>query len=538
MKNSLAKTSPENFEQFGYETMCNCYDIEQAGRTCAPVFQAYEISLRPGLQRLRFRMSELNQQFGALHSNLYDRPNPLNDSRMLAHSRKIFIVAVFALLTGIACLVGNMTTFYLLGLGLLLSFLGGMGMTALPLGIGHMAYEWIVATSRWIKVAVVLVAVLLAAGGIVIAGHARRDMIDRSFSAPSAGSYVDGSEDIQGSDRPEPQGKYESQVRQTLGEGIFLFTLAADLGLAFLVGGFIELYGNPDYVAWRELGCLERELSEVSAKIIKITDAPELARKCCLAGIQRAANARPRRRPPYHQALTLLLLVVFLFVMPFHAQTVERYEGILIDTSASISRGGRSNELFREYLVAVRKLLLNEPPSSRTWVLGISNDSFGGSPEILKGWTPETRGVFTDDVKRARIELASAFEKKSAEMAPLARATDIFGGLWRIKANFDSGKSEDSTKSRRIYIFSDMMNETKAFPMPELLELGPQKMVEQAKASGWVVPLKGYKIYVSGASTAGLSPQGWSSVKDFWTRYFAAAGADLVTYSPEVAFTH
>jgi hypothetical protein len=533
MKNSLEKTSPEDFEQFGYETMFNCYDIEQAGRTCAPVLQAYEISLRRRLQGLRFRMLELNQQFGALHSNLYDRPNPVNDARMLAHSRKIFIVAFFALLTGIACLVGNMTTFYLLGFGPLVSFLGGIGMTALPLGIGHMGYEWIVGTSRWIKVTVVLVAVLLAASGIVIAGHARRDMIDRSFSAPSASSYVDGSEDIQAPDRPEPQEKTESGMRRTLGDGIFLFTLAAELGLAFLVGWFIELYGDPDYVAWRELGRVERELSEVSAKIIEITDAPELARKCCLAGIQRAANARPRRRPPYHQALTLLLLVVFLFVIPFHAQTAERYDGILIDTSASISHGGRSNELFHEYLVAIRKLLLNEPPNSRVWVFNISSDSFGGSQQILKGWTPDAHGVFTDDVKRARIELASAFEKESAEMAPLAGATDIFGGLWRLKAYFESAKNEGPPKSKTIYIFSDMMNETKAFPMPELLESSPTKMLDQARANGSIVPLSGCKVYVYGASTAGLSPQAWVAIKGFWLRYFAVAGATVTVYSAD-----
>ena len=54
-----------------------------------------------------------------------------------------------------------------------------------------------------------------------------------------------------------------------------------------------------------------------------------------------------------------------------------------------------------------------------------------------------------------------------------------------------------------------------------------------AKANGLLVPLKGYKIYVYGASPNGLTPQGWLIVKNFWTMYFAAAGAELVTYSAE-----
>jgi hypothetical protein len=234
----------------------------------------------------------------------------------------------------------------------------------------------------------------------------------------------------------------------------------------------------------------------------------------------------------------LLLFVVFLFVIPFHAQTVERYDGILIDTSASISLGGRSSELFREYLVATRKLLLHEGPNTRVWVLGIASDSFDGSPEILTGRTPDAHGVFTDNLNYARIQLAHRFEQKLSGMQPLARATDIFGGLWHMKADFDSGTKESAIKPKTIYIFSDMMNETKAFPMPKMLELGPQQMLEKAKANELVVPLWGYKVIVHGASTGGLNPQGWSLVKEFWTRYFATAGAVLISYSPEFDFTN
>ena len=48
-----------------------------------------------------------------------------------------------------------------------------------------------------------------------------------------------------------------------------------------------------------------------------------------------------------------------------------------------------------------------------------------------------------------------------------------------------------------------------------------------------MVPLNGYKIYVHGASPSGLTPEAWYAIKKFWTMYFSAAGAELVTYSPE-----
>jgi hypothetical protein len=78
-----------------------------------------------------------------------------------------------------------------------------------------------------------------------------------------------------------------------------------------------------------------------------------------------------------------------------------------------------------------------------------------------------------------------------------------------------------------------MMNETKEFPMPELLEIGPDRMLDRAKADGLIVPLAGYKVYVYGASPSGITPKSWIMLKDFWIKYFTAAGAELVSYAAE-----
>ena len=78
-----------------------------------------------------------------------------------------------------------------------------------------------------------------------------------------------------------------------------------------------------------------------------------------------------------------------------------------------------------------------------------------------------------------------------------------------------------------------MLNETKTFPMPELLAMGPEQMLERAKVDGLLVPLRGYKVFVSGASTRGLTLRHGGAVKKFWTIYFGAAGAELVKYSAE-----
>lgn len=114
----------------------------------------------------------------------------------------------------------------------------------------------------------------------------------------------------------------------------------------------------------------------------------------------------------------------------------------------------------------------------------------------------------------------------------------IFGALWRIKALFESGNGNASSASKDVYVFSDMMNETKEFPMPELVELGAQQMLDRARTEGLLVPLKSYSVHVCGASTTGMSPKEWITVKEFWTAYLATAGADLISYSAEVQCGH
>jgi len=407
----------------------------------------------------------------------------------------------------------------------------------LPLVVGHLAYEWIISAHRWLQILVVLVAVIFTSLGILMVGQARRDMVDRAASRPPTSSYVDDVDAAKRPPVPEPKSDEgsESRIHRSLGGGMLLIMLAADLALVFLVGFLVRMYTDDDFTAWRNLNKLAELVIALEARVSELLSLPEIAKKRCLAGILRAQNERSRRHPPYHRALTMLLITLVMFARPMRAQTVEHLEGILIDTSRSISRGGKSNELFQEYLFAARGLLLTEPPNSRVWVSSISTDSFGGTHEILKGWTPAAHGVFTDDLNRARRELASSFEQRSSGMAPLESGTDVFGGLSWFRAMFESESKTNSPSlvSKTIWIFSDMMNETKEFPMPELIDLGPQQMLERAKSEGLVIPLNGCKVHVYGASTTGLTPKAWTTIKVFWTSYFASADAEVVAYSTD-----
>ncbi len=359
--------------------------------------------------------------------------------------------------------------------------------------------------------------------------------MDQAVAQSATKSYVsDGTAD-DAADLAKPSETSEAKVNGTLGGAAFLITMAAEFGFGFLVGLFVHLRTDEDYAAWKELKQLLEEIMTLETKVGELLARITSARKQCMAGIRRARNAR-KKHVPYHKALVGLVGLAFLYIPTVHAQAVQHEEGILIDVSASIANGSTAGNLFQDYLRATKKLLSTEPPNTRVWVSSIASDSFGGVREIVKGWTPDAHGIFTEDLNRARRQLATSFEAKSSGLTPSAQGTDIFGGLWHFKALFESlpsSGSQSQPPTRTLWLFSDMMNETPEFLMPELLEIGPERMLERAKAHGLLIPLPRYKIYIYGASVAGLTPRSWMTLKGFWDLSFAAAGAEVVWYSPE-----
>jgi hypothetical protein len=537
MKKPIVKSRPEEFEEFGYDTMIACGNKEQAIELCGFHIHAYEDKLQSEIQKCGAELIDAKYQHGALRDYLYERPTPVGDSEMLARKRKILVTLVLAIIALMGCLGANMATFLLAGAEFLSTLFFALCLTIFPAVAGHLAFETIFAKSRRLQTAVALVALLLVSVGLVKVGTGRRDMTDRAFATPVPKSYVENEEATTPTVDPDPppQVSSESATKRRLSDGAFLLIVAMELATGFFIGRIVHWHTEEDYVTWREVQKLAEGIRALGNRIAELMLAGETAKKYCIAGILRAQHTRKKPHPPYHRALTMLLAIALAFSLPCWAQTIEHYEGILIDTSGSISHGRTTNELFHEYLIGTRKLLLTEPPNSRLWVSSISTNSFGGAHEILKGWTPASRGVFTDDLNRARRQLATSFEQKSSGLSPIASGTDIFGGLWRLKASFESEPQTNASRSvsKTIWIFSDMLNETKEFPMPELIETGAQNMLSHAKANGHIVPLKGYRVHVCGASTAGLTSQAWMAIRDFWALYFSTAGAELLSYSTE-----
>jgi hypothetical protein len=521
-----------DFDNLGYETAMNTGDLVTAQNICGLHIQAFRDELQPEISGIDRETENDKAKHHALHSFLYGRRIPVRDAAMLARRCAVVVLVTLVAIVGAASVASHTLTFQLFGFPLTLNVLLGLTITGIAGAVGYQLFEKILTHHKALEACFIGAAFVLCAWGLLELSQARGLMVTKATdaSASTASSYVDDAPEGPSPD-PEPHEADEGKVRAMLGKAIVKIMLAADLMLGILFGHLMLLWQGEDYVAWHKLRKISRKLANLERRRNGLLAMIEVATKQCMAGILRALHTPPRQHPPYHR-LPVIVLFLLLAASPSFSQAISRHEGILLDVSGSIGKGGASSELFRDYLMSIKRLLATEPPRSRVWVSVISTDSFGSTGELLRGWTPDAQGVFTDNLDRARRQLASNFETRAAGLRPVASGTDIFGGLWHLKALLESGSAAGHI-AKEIWVCSDMVNETTQFNMPALIPSGPEAMLRRAKSNNLVVPLSGYRIHVIGASPAGLNPYTWNTLKTFWTLYFREAGAELISYSAE-----
>lgn len=524
----------------GYETMRHTRNEALAKQICGLELQALDDDVRPDIMQCEAEIKDKKEAGQAGCDQLYKRHEPVVDAQMFARWIGVVVFGVMSVVALLASAMSHTLTFAMFGWSLLVSAIVGVTLTAVAASVGHQVFERILRAHAWLHAVVAVAGFALCFWGLIQLAQARGLMTGIVTQKHEAASFVDDvptetpSTDSDG----KPTESLQQRVQDLLGSAIVRIMLAADIMVGLFLGLMTTLYSDPDFVLWRHVRKLKRQIARLQTRVDQLRALVQTAAKECAAGILRGRHFQATAGPtPYLKMLPIVILVALLTPTLARAQSdIRRQEVVLLDTSGSIGKNTQTSTLFREYLIGAKRLLETEPPQSRVWVQLVTTDSFGAVQTLLKGWTPAAQGIFTDDLARARRQLVSTFQSKTGEMRPIASGTDITGGLWRAKAAVESGSGGMSAKSmaKEFYIFSDMMNETHQFNMPALLPTGTEKLIEYVKANGLLVPLTGYTIRVVGASTAGMNPETWNAVKRFWTAYFRAAGADLLMYSSEV----
>lgn len=89
----------------------------------------------------------------------------------------------------------------------------------------------------------------------------------------------------------------------------------------------------------------------------------------------------------------------------------------------------------------------------------------------------------------------------------------------------------DAATSKRLVIFSDMIQHTDTLNFYSMKTLDPVATLSKVEKSGLVVNLKDVSVSVAGVG-AGVSDEKARSLEVFWRRYFEGAGAQVAFFGP------
>lgn len=506
---------------------------ERAGQICHLELESLQHSLDPQIRDLERRIRTNTAQHGAIHSQLYDRPMPASDLRLLAMAAALTILTLLFAPTFLVSAATNVVALTMFSVPVVWAAVLGVALSFTATGAGAVAFAELLKNRFARALTALLVAGMLFWG--LFDFNKARGYLPQAYPAREVSEqYVDSAEPLTTSPgaKLESSKSLEQTVNDLLGSFSIKVMLATDLAVGLLFALMVGIWTDEDFRGWRTGHWLGWQIRRGEKKLRRLISVIEVAKRQMLIGIEQGLQFLRRRHQPYLQAIPVVIALLLLTPSARAQSNCKRLEGIVIDISGSVAKKAPGTDLFRSYLLGAKRLLQTVPGETCVWVFAISTESFGSVPTLLRGHTPAARGIFMDQLSNARMQLVSAFESKSGSLSPSASGTDILGALWRVRAAFESAPKG---AVKELFIFSDGVQETRDFDMPALLPLGTQRMIEFTKSNGLLVPLENVRVSFFGASTLGLTPGTWNAVRDFWMRYFKEAGAELAAYSSEAS---
>jgi hypothetical protein len=228
--------------------------------------------------------------------------------------------------------------------------------------------------------------------------------------------------------------------------------------------------------------------------------------------------------------LTLGLVLAILSVCHGRAVAEERVTIIAaIDLTQSVAVAGHGEQTdFQKNVQGITRLLAQAPVSSRIIVLGITDKSFTQPRILLSARVADDPGYFGERLDAARRQLVGMWKRRSTNIEPQFKYTDILGVLLVAGQMFDA-----SPKSSRkmLVIFSDMRHHTDDLDLESRRSVPPFRATAEHSRIIMIAPLQSIEVWVLGVDGTEKSIPYWQSLKTFWIAYFRKAGAFVCNYS-------
>ena len=507
----------DNGETLGRESVDGV--IAKMERYCECERHNIELRNQGPVAMLRAELSLLFTRKQDLEQKLREAP-PVGDLRGRRRRARCYW-AVAALLT-VAGLyftaltfdpfrLGNKAYVYCLGIAVTVAFLGDLFLVT-----------W--GKEKLVKT-IVSAAFAATLSSLVLLAVIRGDLLMQQVKSDTATVTIDGYDPAPAS----PNTFYEDTVG-LLRLALALIALGIDLAAGLAVREALR-YGSP---SGDDPHQLTTELAEVHRQIVaKLGELTALENE---ASIFEAQFWRDFYRSMLtHTArsalskLSILVAVGILLFVPAHARAAESLNLIiLVDLSKSVTAKGPDGATdFEKNLKGVEKVLMQVPAGSRVTVVGITDSSFAEPDILLSAQIPSDEGYFKERLTAARRQLLITWRSRSERLRPTFGHTDVIGALLVAGQIFQSAPAPTNA----LVIFSDMRQDTATLGLEKLSRGSVEPRLARVTAEGLIPSLKNVQVIVLGANAAGQKPSYWQDVRDFWSRVFEKAGAQLEEYS-------
>ncbi len=307
-----------------------------------------------------------------------------------------------------------------------------------------------------------------------------------------------------------------------------LLTIAMDLGAGLLIheAGRIGVNSPGDWDQLRDrLNEIRRQMTVLVFEIQKLQIEPRKFVAQFWAAFYRTMLSHATRSAKAKLLIIAIASLTFAMQGRGFAQTGASLV-IAVDLTKSVDvRGPDGKTEFRKNIDAVTKQLAQAQADSRITVIGITDHSFTEADILLSATIPANPGYFGERLSAARRELVRAWNRRSAELRPRFRETDIIGSLLLAGQIF---KQQADAKEKILIIYSDMRHHTRELDLesPAIMRSTAQTVTACATLSD----LQGIEIRVLGADDSGRSIAEWQKLRAFWSECFGRAGATMRTY--------
>ncbi len=218
-------------------------------------------------------------------------------------------------------------------------------------------------------------------------------------------------------------------------------------------------------------------------------------------------------------ALVVLALLLFGVASSFGAELKrERPVVVLLDLTKSTSL-----ESFGANCQTVSEILRQLQSGNRVLVMGISDD-FGRVPVLLDRTVPES-GYMGLQLGAARETIVAEWRKIASALQPTYARTDVIGALRLLEF------IEVSSTPMKLFILSDLRQASRELDFESPSRIDVSRALASVRRGGDLPPLKDADVFLLGVDPSNKSAVYMSTLKNFWSELFSAAGAHVRVFS-------